>query len=88
MSETYFRTSMAHLTLTIPDDAYEDMKRHPEIRWSEIIKKVVVSYLEEKKETTSTKEIYRQLSEDTLRRLKAIRANRAVKYGRKLAFER
>jgi len=27
---------MANLTLSIPDDLYEEMKRHPEIRWSEV----------------------------------------------------
>jgi hypothetical protein len=27
---------MANLTLSIPDDLYEEMKKHPEIRWSEV----------------------------------------------------
>ncbi len=28
--------SMANLTLSIPDDLYKEMKKHPEIRWSEV----------------------------------------------------
>ena len=27
---------MAHITLSIPDDLYEEMKKHKEIKWSEI----------------------------------------------------
>lgn len=26
---------MAHITLSIPDKLYDEMKRHPEIKWSE-----------------------------------------------------
>lgn len=27
---------MANLTLSIPDDLYEELKKHPAIRWSEV----------------------------------------------------
>ena len=40
---------MAHVTLSIPDDIYQDMKRYPEIKWSEIVRRTIVSYLQEMK---------------------------------------
>jgi predicted CopG family antitoxin len=30
---------MVNITLSIPDDMYEHMKRHPELRWSEVARK-------------------------------------------------
>jgi hypothetical protein len=78
---------MAHVTLSIPDDIYEDMKRYPEIKWSEIVRRTIVSYLEEMKETSSPNEIRRQLSSETINRLRAISANKGAKYYRRAAKE-
>ena len=33
---------MANLTLSVPDALYEEMKRHPEIRWSEVARQARV----------------------------------------------
>jgi len=38
---------MANLTLSIPDDLYEEMKRHPEIRWSEVARQAVKKKLDD-----------------------------------------
>ena len=38
---------MANLTLSIPDDLYEEMKKHPEIRWSEVARQAVWRKLED-----------------------------------------
>ena len=38
---------MANLTLSIPDDLYEEMKKHPEIRWSEVARQAVGRKLED-----------------------------------------
>lgn len=32
---------MPNLTLSIPEDLYEEMKRHPEIRWSEVARQAL-----------------------------------------------
>ena len=32
---------MAHITLSIPDDVYTEMKHHPEIKWSEVARKSI-----------------------------------------------
>lgn len=33
---------MVHITLSIPDEVYEEMKKHPEIKWSEVARKSIV----------------------------------------------
>ena len=38
---------MANLTLSIPDDLYEEMKAHPEIRWSEVARQALRRKLED-----------------------------------------
>ena len=38
---------MTNLTLSIPDDLYEEMKKHPEIRWSEVARQAVTRKLED-----------------------------------------
>lgn len=64
---------MAHVTLSIPDSVYEDMKRYPEVKWSEIVRQTIVSYLQEmRKDTSSANEVRHLMSEDTLRRLRKI----------------
>jgi len=37
---------MPNMTISIPDELYKRMKSHPEIRWSEIVRKAIVEYLE------------------------------------------
>lgn len=36
---------MTNLTLSVPDDLYEEMKKHPEIRWSEVARQALVKKL-------------------------------------------
>ena len=33
---------MAHITLSIPDSVYSEMKKHPEIKWSEVARKSII----------------------------------------------
>lgn len=32
---------MPNITLTVPDDLHRRMKRHPEVRWSEIVRRIL-----------------------------------------------
>ncbi len=36
---------MANLTLSVPDDLYEELKKHPEIRWSEVARQALAKKL-------------------------------------------
>ena len=38
---------MTNLTLSVPDDLYEEMKKHPEIRWSEVARQALVKKLDD-----------------------------------------
>ncbi|OGS51456.1 MAG: hypothetical protein A3K65_06410 [Euryarchaeota archaeon RBG_16_68_12] len=38
---------MPNLTLSVPRDLYEEMKKHPEIRWSEIARQALAKKLED-----------------------------------------
>jgi hypothetical protein len=78
---------MAHVTLSIPDDVYKDMKRYPEIKWSEIVRRTIVAYLDEMRDTSSSNEIRGLLSEDTLNRLRATSSSKAAMYYSKSAKE-
>ena len=37
---------MVNLTISIPDDLCEKMKRHSEVKWSEVVRKALVIYLD------------------------------------------
>ena len=78
---------MAHVTLSIPDDVYEDMKRYPEIKWSEIVRQTIVSYLEQMKDVSTSNDVRRQLSESTLNRLKKISSSKGAKFQKRVAKE-
>jgi len=40
---------MPNMTLSVPDDLYEEMKRHPEIRWSEVARQALRKKLDDLK---------------------------------------
>jgi hypothetical protein len=37
---------MANITLSIPDDVRERMKNYPEIKWSEVVRRAILDYLD------------------------------------------
>jgi hypothetical protein len=37
---------MANVTLSLPADVYRRMKKHREVRWSEVVRRAIVEYLE------------------------------------------
>jgi len=37
----------AHLTVGLPEDEYERIKRHPEIKWGAVARRAVIQYLNE-----------------------------------------
>ncbi len=78
---------MPHVTLSIPDETYRQMKRYPEVRWSEIIRGSIAAYLEQMKDSSSSAEIRSSLSESTLERLTAISSKRAESYFEKSRVE-
>jgi hypothetical protein len=37
---------MANITLSIPDDVRERMRKYPEIKWSEVVRNAILEYLD------------------------------------------
>ena len=56
---------MAHITLSIPDEIYTEMKKHPEIKWSEIARQNIVEKTLLMKRGLHTKEIFKMLPKKT-----------------------
>ena len=36
---------LTNMTLSIPNDIYQKLKKHPEIKWSEIARRAIIEYL-------------------------------------------
>ena len=56
---------MAHITLSIPDEVYKEMKLHPEIKWSEIARQSIVQKTGMLKGNISGEEFLARLPEKT-----------------------
>jgi len=37
---------MANMTLSIPDDIKDRMRKYPEVKWSEVVRRAIIDYLE------------------------------------------
>ena len=62
----------AHITLSVPSQLYEEMKKHKEINWSEIARKSIEEKLSELKDITEGKELAKKLDPETRRTLEEI----------------
>lgn len=47
MSSHKYVITMANITLSLPEELYQKLKNHPEIRWSEVARKAIQQYLDE-----------------------------------------
>ena len=54
---------MAHITLSVPDEVYLEMKQHPEIKWSEIARQCIISKTQLLKNVVHGKDILARLPE-------------------------
>jgi len=42
---------MTNITVSVPEDLYRRMKEHPEVKWSEVVRRAIKEYLEKMKTT-------------------------------------
>jgi len=56
---------MAHITLSIPDELYKEMKKHSDIKWSEAARRGIINKLVEIRGVVPGKEIFDSLPEST-----------------------
>ena len=52
---------MAHITLSVPDQVYKEMKLHPEIKWSEIARQSIVQKMLHLKKSIPTRDFFKLL---------------------------
>ena len=64
--------SMAHMTLGIPDETYAEIKRHPEIKWSEVARQAIVEKALLLKKSMHTTEFVKLLSSETRKDIKEV----------------
>lgn len=63
---------MAHITLSVPDELYREMKNHPEIKWSEAARQGINQQMARIKGVVSGNELLSKLSPDTRAALERI----------------
>jgi hypothetical protein len=63
---------MVHMTLSIPKDLHDRMKRHPEIKWSEVARRSITEYLAELADEIAGDELGKLLNEDTLEDIRSL----------------
>lgn len=52
---------MPHITLSIPQKVYETMKKHPEVKWTQIARESLTQYADEIQGITTTDVIRKRL---------------------------
>lgn len=77
---------MPNITLSIPEDVYRRMKKHPEVRWSKIARDAIIEYLQkiEGKNVVSSDELLKELGEEFAVDLAAISLEDAIKHYKKM----
>lgn len=79
---------MPNITLSIPEQLYRKMKKHKEIKWSEVIRKAIADYikrLEESKLEISTDDLLKELG--IAEELNEINIEKAAEYYKKMREE-
>ncbi len=77
--------AMANITLSIPDDVRERMRKYPEIRWSEVVRSAILDYLDGLMGSeTRDSSHYARLAERTGVRLEDIPLAEAEKHYKKM----
>lgn len=78
---------MPTMTLSIPPELYRKMKKHPEIKWSEVARKAIAEYLSELENSRtemSMLEFRELLGDETLREMESIPDEAYEEYYRKM----
>ncbi len=75
---------MAHITLSIPDEIYAEMKKHPEIKWSEIARRNIIEKTIMLKKKVSGKELLKLLPPETQKSLQEANEKESKEFYKKV----
>lgn len=68
---------MAHITLSIPDVVYKEMKQHPEIKWSEVARQSIIEKAAFLKKSIHCKDFFKLLSPEAQETIKNLDERKA-----------
>ena len=71
---------MAHITFSIPNPVYKEMKKHPEIKWSEVARQAIVQRTSFLKGSTHTQDFLKLLSPQTQHDIKTVSKQEWMKF--------
>ncbi len=63
---------MAHITLAVPNEVYSEMKNHPDIKWSEVARRSIVSKLQNLRTSVSGEKLLETFSKEFQQDLKKV----------------
>lgn len=75
---------MAHITLSIPDEVHREMKKHPEIKWSEVARRSIIEKANLLKKTMHTSDLFKLLSPETRKSIQETSEKEAVEFYKKM----
>jgi len=75
---------MAHITLSIPDEVYEEMKKHPEIKWSEIARRSIIEKTLLLKKKIQGKELLKLLPNNIRKSIEDANEKESVEFYKKI----
>ncbi len=75
---------MVHITLSIPDDVYREMKKHPEIKWSEIARHSIIQKTTLLKNKMHSHDLFNLLSPEMKKGIGMASEKTAIKFYKKM----
>lgn len=81
---------MTSITVKIPDDVYQKMKKYGRARWSEIAGRAIIEYLSKLEEggfETTTRELLEELGEEFKKSLSELSFDEAVQRYERMRHE-
>ena len=78
---------MAHITLSVPNEVYIEMKKHPEIKWSEVARQSIIEKTTALKGSISSKELFGLFSKETQESIKKMSEKEGIKFYKEIKKE-
>lgn len=73
---------MTNITFSVDDDLHKRMKSHPEIKWTEILRNVIVNYLKklEEPDVITVEELRKRLDVETLQMIDGLNESEEIAF--------
>lgn len=75
---------MAHITLSIPDKVYKEMKNHPEIKWSEVARQSIIQKTMLLKNSMHIQDLFKLLPLETQKSIELANEKKSVDFYKKV----